>query len=262
MGCFYEINDTLVITKEQGFPSEILNVEQHQKSPITLKDVEGEIFTFKNKPAARAFQLDPVRVYFAERTPDDKWLFWGQAYIQSLHISRVPGAPDDKRGDSISFKPEDWVTSGTFKIVEIYDPEYQRIFTNHEAPPMWNYFAKPTSVADQITYNATFTLNSGTKSAAFKKLADELKDLAQKETGTLEYNYFVNDQETVFSFIEHYANSAAAMTHGSNNGKIVAQMLTMASVKLEVYGDATDELKRSLPAATTSYFAWGGGIKR
>jgi len=27
MGCFYEINDTLLLTKAQGFPSDILNIE-------------------------------------------------------------------------------------------------------------------------------------------------------------------------------------------------------------------------------------------
>ena len=81
MGCFYEINDTLLLTKAQGFPSDILNIERHLKTPITLKDVEGKIFSFKNKPAARAFQLDPVRVYLFENTKDDKWLGWGSVFI-------------------------------------------------------------------------------------------------------------------------------------------------------------------------------------
>ena len=133
MGCFYEINDTLLLTKDQGFPSDILNIERHQKKPVTLKDVEGKIFHFKNKPAARAFQLDPVRVYFFERTENDKWLGWGRVFIQSLTIERTVDAPSDS-GSSISFKPGDWVTSGTYKFIDIYDPEYQKIFTSHEAP--------------------------------------------------------------------------------------------------------------------------------
>jgi hypothetical protein len=141
MGSFYEINDTLVISKAQGFPSHILNIETHQKKPITLKEVEGKVFSFNHKSAARAFQLDPVRVYLVERTAEKKWLFWGLVYIQSISITRAADAPDNKRGDSGGFNPDDWVTAGTFKIVEIYEPEYQKVFTKHESPAAWNYFA-------------------------------------------------------------------------------------------------------------------------
>ncbi len=140
MGSFYEINDTLLINESQGFPSDILNIECHQKNPVTLKDVEDKVFHFKDKPTARAFQLDPIRVFFFERTKNDKWLAWGKVFIQSLTIEHKPR--ENSHGESaISFIPGDWVTSGTYKIVEIYDPEYQKIYTSHEAPKAWNYFA-------------------------------------------------------------------------------------------------------------------------
>ena len=142
MGCSYEINDTLLLTEDQGFPSDLLTFEKHRKKPITLKDVEGKIFSFRNKPVARAFQLDPVRVYLFESTKNDKWLGWGRVFIQSLTIERKKGlAPSDPNGP-ISFNPGDWVTSGTFKFIDIYDPKYQKIFTMHEAPEAWNYFGK------------------------------------------------------------------------------------------------------------------------
>ncbi len=142
MGCFYEINDTLLLTKDQGFPSDILNIERHQKTPVTLKDVEGKIFSFRNKTSARAFQLDPVRVFLFELTENDKWLGWGKVFIQSLTIERKKGlAPTDPAGP-ISFNAGDWVTSGTFRIIEICDPDYQKVFTLHEAPKAWNYFGQ------------------------------------------------------------------------------------------------------------------------
>ena len=142
MGCFYEINDTLLLTKDEGFPSDILNIERHRKTPVALKDVEGKIFSFRNKTAARAFQLDPVRVYFFERTESDKWLGWGKVFIQSLTIERKKGLPPTDPAGPIIFKGDDWVTSGTFRFIEIYDPEYQKIFTLHEAPKAWNYFGQ------------------------------------------------------------------------------------------------------------------------
>jgi hypothetical protein len=142
MGCFYEINDTLLLTKDQGFPSDILNIERHLKNPVTLKDVEGKIFSFKNKPGARAFQLDPVRVYLFENTEDGKWLGWGRVFIQSLTIKRKKGLKPSDPAGPISFNSGDWVTSGTFKFIDIYEPKYQKIFTLHEAPKIWNYFGK------------------------------------------------------------------------------------------------------------------------
>ena len=142
MGCFWELNDTLLLTKDQGFPSDILNIDSHRANPVTLKAVEGKIFSFEGKPAARAFQLDPVRVYLFEQTANDKWLAWGRVFIQSLTIARKEGlAPTDLAGP-ISFDAGDWLTSGTFRIIDIYDPVYQQTFTSHEAPQAWNYFGE------------------------------------------------------------------------------------------------------------------------
>ena len=143
MGCFYEINDTLLLNKDQGFPSDILEIKRHQKNPVTLKDVEGKIFSFKNKSAARNFQLDPVRVYFFEFTADKKWLGWGRILIQSLTIERKKGLPPSNPAKDVKFKEDDWVTSGTYRFLEIYEPEYQKIFTLREAPKESSYFYHP-----------------------------------------------------------------------------------------------------------------------
>jgi hypothetical protein len=132
MGSMIEINDTLQLTTEQGFPVNILSRERHCKTPVLLGDVADEVFEFQSKPNPRIFQLDPVRVYFVHNI-DDKWLFWGHAMIQSLTINK-------NLGPAAQWKEGDWVTSGTYKITEIYDPDYQKVFTMSEAPPDRNYF--------------------------------------------------------------------------------------------------------------------------
>jgi hypothetical protein len=131
MGTFVEINDTLQLTTEQGFPAE-LDYKQHCKKPISLESVKGKLFTFRDKPSARIFQLDPVRVYYVHNI-NDKWLFWGHVFIQSLSIEKkleLDGTWDQKS----------WITSGAYVISEIYDPEYQKIFTLREAPADRNFF--------------------------------------------------------------------------------------------------------------------------
>jgi hypothetical protein len=127
-----EVNDTLQLTIEQGFPADLLSRERHCKKPVLLSEVADKLFEFRSKPNARIFQLDPVRVYFVHNI-DDKWLFWGHAMIQSLTITK-------KLGPAAQWNEGDWVTSGTYKITEIYDPAYQKAFTLSEAPPDRNYF--------------------------------------------------------------------------------------------------------------------------
>lgn len=132
MGSFVEINDTLELTTEQGFPADIFDLEKHQKTPITLQDVAGKVFEFKNKPSARIFQMDPVRVFFAHNI-NGKWLNWGRVLIQTQKIEKQLN-PDG------SWEPGNWKTSGTYTILNVYTPEYQRTFTLNEAPDDRNYF--------------------------------------------------------------------------------------------------------------------------
>ena len=131
MGSPIELNDTLQITTAQGFPEDILNLIKHGETSITLKEVQGKLFTFTGKDGARLFHLDPVRVYLVHKL-DGKWLFWGQALIQSQTIEKQLTENGIWNGE--------WHTSGTFTIKEIYNPEYQKIFTRNESPSGKSYF--------------------------------------------------------------------------------------------------------------------------
>ena len=132
MGSFVEINDTLELTAEQGFPESMFNREKHLRCPVTLKDVADRIFEFRDKPSPRIYQLDPVRVYYVQNL-NGKWLFWGRVFIQSQKVEK-------KLQPNGTWKEGDWVTSGTYRIVDVYDPQYQEMFTRHEAPVGRNYF--------------------------------------------------------------------------------------------------------------------------
>ena len=136
MGSLVEINDTLQLTTEQGFPVKILDLQKHLEKTITLDAVKDKVFKFKDKPSARMFQLDPVRVYFVHNI-NGKWLFWGRVFIQTETIYKNIDANGDWVIDDVG---KGWLTSGTYKIIDIYDPEYQKRFTLHEAPEDRNYF--------------------------------------------------------------------------------------------------------------------------
>ena len=54
MGSYIETNDTLQITREQGFPNE-LNYEKHKLNPYKAEDFKDRIFEFKDKPNIRIY---------------------------------------------------------------------------------------------------------------------------------------------------------------------------------------------------------------
>lgn len=108
MGSYIEFNDTLQITSEQGFPNE-LNLESHLRKPLTAEDFEGRVFEFYDKPNMRIYYPAPVRVFLVHNI-GGKWLHWGKAHIieQTIHA-------------------ETQTTSGKYRIVQIYEPEYIRM---------------------------------------------------------------------------------------------------------------------------------------
>ena len=108
MGSFIEINDTLQLTTEQGFPSE-LDYTRHMNHPFTAKDFKGRVFGFKGKPNIRIYKLPPVRNFLAQNI-DGKWLYWG--FVHVIEVTH----------DNIN-----QTTSGKFKIIYINTPEQMKV---------------------------------------------------------------------------------------------------------------------------------------
>lgn len=104
MGSIIEVNDTLQITHEQGFPSE-LDYKKHLKKPYKAADFKGRVFEFKDKKGIRVYHTLPVRVLLVENI-DGKWLYWGLIHVTKLYLDY-----------------EKKTTSGKFKIIYIYTPE-------------------------------------------------------------------------------------------------------------------------------------------
>ena len=104
MGSFIEINDTLRISKEQGFPEE-LSLEEHLKNPYTLDVLGDKVYSFKAKPKIRVYKIPPVRNLLVEDV-DGKWVYWGLCHILEIHHDY-----------------EKQETSGKFKIIRLNSPD-------------------------------------------------------------------------------------------------------------------------------------------
>lgn len=108
MGSYIEMNDTLQIKEEQGFPEE-LNLEKHLKNPLKAEDFKDKVFKFHGKKDVRFYHVPPVRVFLAENI-DGKWLYWGLVYITKAELDY-----------------EKKETRGEFEIIYLYTPEEMKI---------------------------------------------------------------------------------------------------------------------------------------
>lgn len=111
MGSYVEINDTLQITKEQGFPKE-LDWKQHIVKPYDAEQFKDKVFEFKNKPNIRNYHMPPVRNFLVENV-NGKWIYWGLVHILEVNHDYI-----------------NKTTSGKFKITYINSPEEMRVAHN------------------------------------------------------------------------------------------------------------------------------------
>jgi hypothetical protein len=108
MGSYIEHNDTLQITKEQGFPDELV-LENHLKNPYKTEDFKDRVFEFKNKEGIRIYHVPPVRNFLVENR-EGKWIYWGHIHILEVNYDYVKKT-----------------TSGKFKIIYLFSPEEMKI---------------------------------------------------------------------------------------------------------------------------------------
>jgi hypothetical protein len=141
MGSLLEVNDSLQITTDEGFPADLFDLERHRREPITIDQVRDRVFEFRGKTRPRFFHLDRVRVFWFHNI-DGRWLAWGHIAIQEQTISRNPAFTQHQGAVNVS-DPEQWVTSGKYKVIQIYDPAYQEAFTRNDLPLELSYFAGP-----------------------------------------------------------------------------------------------------------------------
>jgi len=99
MGSTIEINDTLQINTDQGFPSDILNIGEYLNNngrdrESLFEQIKDRVFEFKDKPKVRIYHQPPVRVLLVENVivnGVEKWIFGVRAWFlqQCMTISIV-----------------------------------------------------------------------------------------------------------------------------------------------------------------------------
>lgn len=108
MGSLVEMNDTLQLTTEQGFPVE-LDYEKHERGEIDTGLLLDKTFSFRWKLGIRLYQSPSVRNFLVHNI-EGKWLYWGLVQILKLEHDH-----------------EKKTTSGEFKIMYLFTSEEMRM---------------------------------------------------------------------------------------------------------------------------------------
>jgi quinol monooxygenase YgiN len=94
---------------------------------------------------------------------------------------------------------------------------------------------------------ARFKIHEG-KLEEFKRLSAQAREIVRtKDTGTLQYDAYFNDDQSECMIIERYRDSDAAMEHAANLGDLMdAIIATVSVVHGELLGEPSAELRAKL----------------
>jgi quinol monooxygenase YgiN len=97
-----------------------------------------------------------------------------------------------------------------------------------------------------------FKLQEG-KVEEFKRLSAQVMDIVRaKDTGTLQFEIYFNDDESECVVLERYRDSEAVIEHGARVGDLMQAIFAIGSASSELLGEPSAEL-----AAMTA----GSGIR-
>jgi quinol monooxygenase YgiN len=101
---------------------------------------------------------------------------------------------------------------------------------------------------------ARFKFHEG-KLEEFKRLSARAMDIARtKDTGTLQYEIYFNDDQSECIVLERYRDSEALIEHGAHLGELAGAILATGSVTGACLGEPSAELRALLAGSPVHLF--------
>jgi quinol monooxygenase YgiN len=96
---------------------------------------------------------------------------------------------------------------------------------------------------DNIHVTAKFVHVSSANLAEFKQVAGEALEIAQREPGVLQYDWFFDDQETACVVLERYQDAEALRAHISKIGETFGRLIELGGgCELDMFGTPPAQL--------------------
>jgi quinol monooxygenase YgiN len=81
----------------------------------------------------------------------------------------------------------------------------------------------------------------------FKRLSDQCAEIVRtKDTGTLQYETFINEDQSECIVIERFRDSQALIEHSEHLSEMMEAILATGVVSGELLGDPSDEVRANL----------------
>ncbi len=119
-------------------------------------------------------------------------------------------------------------------------------------------------MSDVVHWLLEININEG-ELDNFKALMKEMVDATKaNEPGTMNYEWFVSDDEKTCHIYERYADSAATMTHLASFGQNFAErfLAAVAPARFVVYGNPNDEVRAALAGFGAVHMSQIAGFAR
>ena len=107
---------------------------------------------------------------------------------------------------------------------------------------------------NELQVTARLTIHEG-KLDEFRDVAAKcMQSVREKDSGTLQYDWFFNEEHTECVVREKYRDSDAVMEHMGNLGELLGSLMSLCSMDLEVYGSPSAELAEAAAALAPSVY--------
>src|SRR2546426_3345265 len=101
---------------------------------------------------------------------------------------------------------------------------------------------------------ARFKFHEGTLEE-FKRLSAQCMEIVRtKDTGTLQYEVYFNDDQSECMVLERYRDSEALIEHAAHLGELSEAIVATGSVTGELLGEPSAELRANLADGPVSLF--------
>lgn len=102
--------------------------------------------------------------------------------------------------------------------------------------------------------NAKFSIHDG-KLDEFKNYQNRCIDaVKEKDTGTTEYDWYYNSDQSVCIVKETYRDSEAFLEHLGNVGENLGPMMGITQFSGEVYGNPSAEVKKAVDGLEITFY--------
>ena len=99
-----------------------------------------------------------------------------------------------------------------------------------------------------------FTFHEG-KAEEFKRLAAQSMDIVRaKDTGTLQYEIYFNDDQSECVVLERYRDSEAVIEHAAHVGHLTEAIFATGSGSSDLLGEPSDELAAMIAGSGVRLF--------